>query len=106
MNETLDLPFQLREIKADDGGQVGTFEGLASTFGNVDLDGDVIEPGAFKDSIKQPGAVKLLWQHDAKQPIGVWKSIRETKSGLEVRGQLVLARISQTSWCIGVGNPG
>ena len=91
MNETLDLPFELREIKADDGAQVGTFEGLGSTFGNVDSVGDVIEPGTFRDAVQNPAGVKMLWMHDAKQPIGTWESIRETKEGLAVRGRLALA---------------
>ena len=90
MDTTLDLPFELFEIKADDGNQVGTFTGLGSTFGNVDSVGDVIEPGTFRDAVQNPAGIKMLWQHDARLPIGTWKSVRETKKGLEVRGQLVL----------------
>jgi HK97 family phage prohead protease len=32
----------------------------------------------------------MLWQHDARPPIGVWEDIRETAAGLEVKGRLVL----------------
>ena len=32
----------------------------------------------------------MLWQHDARAPIGVWDDIRETAAGLEVKGRLVL----------------
>jgi HK97 family phage prohead protease len=32
----------------------------------------------------------MLWQHDARAPIGVWERIRETAAGLEVKGRLVL----------------
>ena len=40
------VPFELKEI-AD----AGTFSGLGSTFGNVDLGGDIVEPGAFAESL-------------------------------------------------------
>jgi HK97 family phage prohead protease len=32
----------------------------------------------------------MLWQHDAKNPIGVWHEIFEDKYGLYVSGQLLL----------------
>ena len=47
---------------------VGTFKGLASTFDNEDLGGDIIKPGAFKPAlkdIKKTGRMpKSLIQHD------------------------------------------
>ena len=33
---------------------------------------------------------KLLWQHDYRQPIGLWKNIREDNHVLYVEGQLLL----------------
>ncbi|WP_420133966.1 HK97 family phage prohead protease [Rhodopseudomonas sp.] len=72
----------------------GEFEGYASTFGNVDQGGDVVEPGAFIESVvkaKSDGRViPMLWQHDQTEPIGVWKDIAEDSKGLYVKGQLVL----------------
>ena len=91
--ERLDVPFELKTIQTltgDDGVEVGVFEGLASTFGNQDMVGDVVEPGAFAATIARPGRIKMLWQHDARAPIGVWEDIRETAAGLEVKGRLVL----------------
>ncbi|MCH8926130.1 MAG: HK97 family phage prohead protease [Proteobacteria bacterium] len=91
--ERLDVPFELKTIQTltgDDGVEVGVFEGLASTFGNQDMVGDVVEPGAFAATIARPGRIKMLWQHDARAPIGVWDDIRETAAGLEVKGRLVL----------------
>ena len=91
--ERLDVPFELKAIQTltgDDGVEVGIFEGLASTFGNRDMVGDVVEPGAFAATIARPGRIKMLWQHDARAPIGVWEDIRETAAGLEVKGRLVL----------------
>ena len=91
--ERLDVPFELKAIQTltgDDGVEVGVFEGLASTFGNRDMVGDLVEPGAFAATIARPGRIKMLWQHDARAPIGVWDDIRETAAGLEVKGRLVL----------------
>jgi HK97 family phage prohead protease len=89
----LSVPFALDSVseeKRADGTAIGTFDGMASTFGNIDQVGDVIEPGAFKDSVADPRKIKLLWQHDAQQPIGVWDQIRETDAGLYVQGSLML----------------
>jgi len=91
--ERLDLPFELKSIatlRQDDGAEVGVFEGLASTFGNPDLVGDVIAPGAFRSSLVRPERIKMLWQHDARAPIGIWERIVETTAGLAVKGRLVL----------------
>ncbi len=91
--ERLNVPFELKAIETltgDDGAEVGIFEGLASTFGNRDMAGDVVEPGAFAGTLARPGRIKMLWQHDARAPIGVWEKIRETAAGLEVKGRLVL----------------
>jgi HK97 family phage prohead protease len=90
--ECLDVPFELKrvETREADGGRFGLFEGLASAFGNRDMADDVVEPGAFKRSIAEPRRVKMLWQHDARAPIGVWEEIVETAQGLEVKGRLVL----------------
>lgn len=69
----------------------GTFAGYASLFGVPDLGGDVVVKGAFRRSLKRRGpyGVKLLFQHDPSQPIGVWLSIVEDHRGLYVRGRLM-----------------
>jgi HK97 family phage prohead protease len=65
-------------------------EGYASLFGLADQGGDVVMPGAYGRSLarlKGEGrAVKMLWQHDPAQPIGVWDEIAEDARGLRVRG--------------------
>lgn len=68
-----------------------TFEGYASLFGRADLGNDIVLPGAFAASLARRGAggVKLLWQHDPGEPIGVWDEIREDARGLFVRGRLI-----------------
>ncbi len=68
-------------------GEAGTFEGYGAIFGNVDRDGDVVEPGAFAESLKARMPV-LLWQHDTKAPIGRFEEVREDEKGLYVKGRL------------------
>lgn len=74
---------------ADMGGD-GTFSGYASVFGEVDLGRDVIEPGAFHTSLTTRGAagIRMLYQHDPSQPIGVWTTLKEDARGLYVEGRL------------------
>ena len=103
--QSLDVPFELKTVKQDEGGELGTFEGLASTFGNRDLVDDVIEPGAFAKSLASPQSIKMLWQHDIKSPIGIWKDMRETKAGLEVKGDLVL-EVQQAREALGLMKAG
>jgi hypothetical protein len=81
---TKDFPFELKDLDEE----AGTFTGYAAVFGNVDLDGDVIEPGAFRKTIRESGGkVPILWQHDRYEPIGVGK-LAEDGKGLLAEGQL------------------
>lgn len=68
-------------------------EGYASLFGARDQGGDVVQPGAYGASLAAMAAagrqVKMLWQHDPAQPIGIWDEVREDASGLYVRGRLL-----------------
>lgn len=82
------LPLQPARIAPD-----GLFEGYASLFRIADLGKDVVEPGAFRESLARRGAsgIKLLWQHDPAEPLGRWLSLIEDGRGLFVRGRLSLA---------------
>lgn len=70
----------------------GSFEGYASLFGQVDLTKDVIDRGAFRDSlaVRGAGGIKMLFQHDAAEPIGVWDALYEDARGLFAKGRLTL----------------
>jgi hypothetical protein len=85
------------EVKAV--GDDGTIEGYGSIFKNVDSYGEVVEPGAFTASLvdaRQKGrSVKMLWQHDPSQPIGVWDAMSEDSKGLQVRGRLLKDDVPQ-----------
>ncbi|WP_299932785.1 HK97 family phage prohead protease [uncultured Pelagimonas sp.] len=68
-------------------------EGYASLFGACDQGGDVVSKGAYARSLKKlesdNRAVKMLWQHDPAQPIGIWDEVREDERGLYVKGRLL-----------------
>ncbi|MCV2880976.1 HK97 family phage prohead protease [Actibacterium sp. XHP0104] len=68
-------------------------EGYASLFGKTDQGGDVVQRGAYGKSLAALMAagrrVKMLWQHDPAQPIGIWDEVREDEVGLYVKGRLL-----------------
>lgn len=67
--------------------------GYASLFGKRDQGGDVVQPGAYAASLAALATggrrVKMLWQHDPAQPIGVWDEVREDATGLWVKGRIL-----------------
>lgn len=69
----------------------GRFAGYASVFGEVDDGGDIVMPGAFRKSLGLRGRhrVKMLFQHDPKEPVGTWDKVVEDGFGLWVEGRLV-----------------
>lgn len=75
------IPLADYELKAGDGGW--TFSAYSSTFGNRDHGHDVIEKGAFIDTLKDPNRDRpLLWQHMGSEPIGKELSLAEDSKGL------------------------
>jgi HK97 family phage prohead protease len=68
------------------------FEGHGSVFGNVDLGGDIVARGAFKDTLAQhsrDGTMpQLFWMHQPDQVPGKWVEMEEDEKGLRVRGVL------------------
>jgi HK97 family phage prohead protease len=85
----------LKFALADTNLEEGTFKGLASVFGSLVQSWmpTVIEPGAFtKTLMENARRIKLLWQHDPSEPIGMPRVLKETDAGLEVEG-----KISQTA---------
>ena len=81
-----DAPARLASLGPDE------FEGYASLFGVPDGAGDIVQPGAFAKSLRRrpPDKVRMLYQHSALEPLGVWDEITEDRRGLYVRGRLVL----------------
>ncbi len=68
----------------------GMFSGYASVFGQVDGGGDMVMPGAFRQSLLQRKSknIRMLFQHDPSSPVGVWLEMFEDQHGLFVRGKL------------------
>ena len=88
LREMKRVPADMGRVRLD-----GTFEGYASIFNEVDLGNDIVAAGAFTGSLARrgPSGIRLLFQHDAAEPIGTWEKIGETPQGLKVRGRLALA---------------
>jgi len=83
--ETKFAPIEIDSIKLN-----GKFSGYASVFDTVDQGNDAVLKGAFLNSLKKrkPSAIRMLFQHDPDQPIGVWTKIIEDKKGLYVEGTI------------------
>ncbi len=90
-NKILNFPF---EIKQEDVEESGIFKGYGSVFNNKDAHYEIIMPGAFTKTILKGGrngnGVAMLYQHDARRPIGIWTLLAEDKKGLRVEGQLAM----------------
>jgi len=88
MRERKRLGFALHMKGMD---EQGRFAGYASVFNVVDNQRDIIQRGAFAHTL--PGRVseiKLLWQHQQDEPIGVFDRMFEDARGLYVEGRLLL----------------
>ncbi|MBE0414656.1 HK97 family phage prohead protease [Yoonia sp.] len=79
--------------------------GYASLFGKSDQGGDTVETGAYAASLAKGRKIRMLWQHDPAQPIGVWDEVREDARGLWVKGRLLtdVARGREAASLIGAG---
>lgn len=73
------------EIKAI--GNDGTFTGIASMYGVSDVEGDIIEKGAFTKTIRENPEVPILWQHEEDEVIGLG-TVAEKGNKIEVTGKL------------------
>jgi HK97 family phage prohead protease len=85
------------EVKAgpEDGLEEGQFEAYASVFGNVDSYGDVVQRGAFTNTLAEWAAsgnfLPVLFGHNMADPdfnLGHVVTAAEDERGLRVRGQL------------------
>lgn len=74
------------EVTVTDGSVIS---GYASLFGKADQGGDTVVAGAYAASLAKGRQIKMLWQHDPAQPIGVWDEVREDVKGLWVKGRLL-----------------
>lgn len=84
--EIKSLPFEVKEIQEDS--EYFTFEGYASTFGNIDLGDDIIVRGAFKQTLSKSPEVPVLWQHQMSEPVGKSVTLYEDDKGLYIKAIL------------------
>lgn len=86
--KNLDFAFELKA--ADD----GTFEGYGSVFNITDKGGDIVVAGAFAETLAAAKAAgrmpAMLWQHNPREPIGVYSEMSEDAVGLRVKGRLAM----------------
>ncbi|WP_404861856.1 HK97 family phage prohead protease [Georhizobium sp. MAB10] len=87
--KTKDFALQVKDLSED-----GTFEGYGSVFGNIDSYGEKVMPGAFVESLakhrREGSSVLMLWNHDSREPIGVWEDLAEDSKGLWGKGRFLL----------------
>tara|TARA_R100000773_G_C4209902_1_gene109742 strand:+ start:265 stop:1317 length:1053 start_codon:yes stop_codon:yes gene_type:complete len=83
--------FELKDIDSENR-QVAVY---LSKFNEIDSDGDVIRPGAFKKSIQERGPqamsnrkIAFLRHHDWEKQIGVFTDLQEDEYGLYAVGRL------------------
>jgi HK97 family phage prohead protease len=82
--------FPLLGFKAAEGDDAGTFSGYASSWAK-DVYGDVIQPGAFAQSITdQKGKIPIFFNHDEDNWIGFSTSLAEDHRGLAINAALAL----------------
>ncbi|WP_299818565.1 HK97 family phage prohead protease [uncultured Jannaschia sp.] len=93
-------------VRLDDGVRIA---GYASWFGIEDNGRDIVDHGAYCDSLARSSAegrsIKMLWQHDPVQVIGVWDEVWEDARGLYVKGRLLpgVARAREAAELIEAG---
>lgn len=70
------------------------FSGYASRFQSPDINGDIVQHGAFTTNRvktlqpRQVARVRMLAQHDAGEPVGRWLELKETTQGLHCTGEI------------------
>jgi HK97 family phage prohead protease len=86
MKPNLTIPLEIKQLSDRE------FEGHGSIFGNEDLGGDIVLPGAFKRTLarhKKSGSLpQMFWMHDPSRVPGKWLKMSEDKTGLKVKGEL------------------
>lgn len=78
---------------ADSDMKQGIVSGYFAVFGNKDLDGDVIEPGAFSKTIQERGPagkqlIKYLLDHDKNKVVAKMNNLYEDNKGLRYEAKI------------------
>jgi hypothetical protein len=80
------------DIMENESGTIGIIEGLASTYGNTDLGGDIVRKGAFTQTLNhKSGKVLLLFDHGYKtKDIAGVAYLTDSEKGLMLKGEMPL----------------
>jgi uncharacterized protein len=78
-------------------GDAGVFEGYGSNFDVLDQGGDIVVRGAYARTLGERGVkgIKLLYQHNECEPVGVWEEMREDDIGLYCKGRLLVDDVAK-----------
>jgi HK97 family phage prohead protease len=80
------------DAKAMAGKPKGYIEGYASTFGNTDQGGDIMNEKCFDKTIAQHKSAgtmpHMFFNHNSNEPVGDWEDMSTDGNGLKVKGQL------------------
>ena len=86
MKQNLTIPLEIKNLSSRE------FDGYGSVFGNEDLGGDIVAPGAFARSLKAhrdaDSLPQMFWMHDPSKVAGKWLDMSEDDDGLKVKGVL------------------
>ncbi|MEM6415002.1 MAG: HK97 family phage prohead protease [Pseudomonadota bacterium] len=74
---------------------IAPIEGYAAIYGEADLNGDIIVPGALSEAKTKPHVIRLLYQHAAEIPAGRWLKFEEHAKGLYAYGEIIIASDAQ-----------
>ena len=85
---TKSTDLELQKFDSD----LGQLSAYVTTFGNADVVGDIMAPGAldkfvneFNDSGRK---LAMLWNHKADEPIGVWNKFEINSRGVKGFGEI------------------
>jgi len=83
---------EIKAVEDSEDKKFGFFEGYASTFSNIDKTDDIINKGAFAESIvgNKPSNIKMFWNHSSNYLIGSYTELKEDDRGLFVKGRINL----------------
>jgi HK97 family phage prohead protease len=88
---TKDFKLEIKSVGGDT--DFGTFSGYVSVYNVTDFYGEVVEPGAFDETLQEhSGIFPLLWQHDCTEPIGTFSAVSD-EHGLAVDARLCLGTV-------------
>jgi HK97 family phage prohead protease len=85
------LNFAVKQLSEE-----GVLAGYASVFDVRDSQQDIITRGAFTETIRnRTHEIKLLWQHDMREPIGTIDVLKEDARGLYMEARLFITQVAR-----------